>query len=39
MMNKVSTVQFITTVMSTYQQYDSFQDKFWIHTHVEKFQA
>lgn len=26
-------------IMSTYQQYDSFQDKFCIHTHVEKLQA
>lgn len=26
-------------LMSTYQQYDSLQDKFWIHTHVEKLQA
>lgn len=40
MTDHYSTRQYIMMlIMSTYQQYDSFQDKFCIHTHVEKLQA
>lgn len=40
MTDHFSTIQYITMlIIRTYQQYDSFQDKFCIHTHVEKLQA